>query len=55
MTPFGRFFARRLPAVLRIPVLALAYLGMAVSIVLATRHDISRIIYVDIRAANNAD
>jgi hypothetical protein len=54
MTPLGRFLAHKLPRILWVPVLALLYTAMASAILVASRNDLARIIYVDIRAGNNA-
>lgn len=49
MTPLSRLIARWSPALLAVPTLTLVYATMLVCILLASRHQATRIIYVDVR------
>lgn len=49
MTPISRILAG-LPRPLQVPALALIYAAMVATIVLASRLEYARIIYVDVRA-----
>lgn len=49
MTPLSTLLARWLPKPLQVPALALVYAILLACIVISSRHDFARIIYVDVR------